>query len=62
MEARAKRTEPYEVLIRAPNGHRTVRRVDAADEAAAVEVQQELDSGIEVIGSARAGQDLGSGD
>jgi hypothetical protein len=62
-EARAMRIEPFEVLIEAPNGHRTIRRVDAADEAAAAQaVQQELDSGVEVVGLARAGQGLGSGD
>jgi hypothetical protein len=63
---RAQRTEPFEVLIQAVNGHRTIRRVFAADEAAATaavqaEVNESAELGTTVIDSAPSGQGLGSG-
>jgi hypothetical protein len=59
--------QQYEVLILAASGHRTIRRVYADDQAAAVAaVQSEVDAsselGTEVIDSALPGEGLGSGD
>jgi hypothetical protein len=64
-EAIAQSTEPFEVLIEAVNGHRTIRRVYANDESAAVaavqsEVNESSELGTTVIDSAPAGQGLGS--
>src|SRR5690349_5964131 len=52
-------TALYEVLIEAANGHRTVRRyvASSADVAASG-----VEAGFEVLGVARAGAGLGSGD
>jgi hypothetical protein len=56
-------TQWYEVLTRNQDGQRTVHRLHAVDQAAAVaEVESGLDPGIEVIGSAPAGHNLGSSD
>ncbi len=60
------RTEPgdvWEVLSQQANGHRTVHRVRAAgrDEAERT-VNDALDYGARLLGSALAGQGLGSGD
>ena len=57
--------EPFEVLIEAVNGHRTIRRVYADDESAAVaavqaEVDESAELGTQVIDSAPAGQGLGT--
>ncbi len=53
----------WEVLSQQANGHRTVHRVRAAgrDEAERT-VNDALDGGAQVLGSALAGEGLGSGD
>ncbi len=60
------RTEPgevWEVLAQQANGHRTVHRVRASgrDDAERA-VRDALDAGARLLGSALAGQGLGSGD
>lgn len=53
----------WEVLTEAPNGHRTVHRVRALDEASAVQAVRDAEPGLEVLESAMmlAGRDgLGS--
>jgi len=57
--------ESFEVLIETVTGHRTIRRVSADSEEAAVQaVQREIDLsdelGTTVIDSAPSGQGLGS--
>ena len=55
--------ELFEVLSRAPNGHRTVSWIRAEDEAAAIDVVEALlDPGGEVLDAAAAPAGLGSGD
>src|SRR5690349_10153665 len=49
----------YEVLIEAPNGHRTVRRYVASNADVAGSA---VEAGFEVLGVAPAGAGLGSGD
>jgi hypothetical protein len=51
----------YEVLTKTANGHRTVHRLYAVSQAAAVaEIEKVLDPGAEVLVSAPAGSGLGS--
>lgn len=51
---------PFEVLTETANGHRTVHRLIATDQAAAVaEVEASLDPGSEVLASAPVGEGLG---
>ncbi|MFG2052678.1 hypothetical protein ACGFI9_01485 [Micromonospora sp. NPDC048930] len=57
----AKQAQPYEVLVEAANGHRTVHRVQAADKAAA-ERAVTVDDGDKVLDAAPAGSGVGSGD
>lgn len=53
----------FEVLTEAPNGHRTVHRVNAPTLAAAQKlVADSLDEGVTVLGASAAGCGLGSGD
>jgi hypothetical protein len=64
--AEKKKVEPelelFEVLTRMPNEHRTVHRLWAVDQAAAVaEVEATLDPGSEVLLSAPGGPGEGLG-